>query len=69
MFIKLICHWTVFILKKLKAAPSPVPSTPKVGNYDQYHEILDQHKQQMVDGERNMDNWNKSIDIDIKNLF
>ncbi|CAF2765027.1 unnamed protein product [Rotaria sp. Silwood2] len=38
---------------------SPTPSAAKAGNYDQYHELLDQHKQKMVDGERNMDQWNK----------
>ncbi len=57
------------MLKKLKVAPSPVPSAAKAGNYDKYHEILDQHEQKMSDGERNMDEWNKSICKDIKNLF
>jgi hypothetical protein len=47
--------------------PSPTPSAAKAGNYDQYHEILDRHKQKMVDGERNMDDWNKSIYKDIGN--
>lgn len=51
----------------LKATPSPVPSTPKGGNYEQYHDMLDQHKQKMVEGERNLDEWNKSIDIDLSN--
>ncbi|CAF1068990.1 unnamed protein product [Adineta steineri] len=39
---------------------SPIPSTPKAGNYDQYHAFLDQHKQKMADGERNMDDWTKN---------
>ncbi|CAF4682464.1 unnamed protein product [Rotaria sp. Silwood1] len=41
------------------AAASPTSSAAKAGNYDQYHELLDQHKQKMADGERNMDEWNK----------
>ncbi|CAF3681032.1 unnamed protein product [Rotaria sordida] len=40
-------------------AASPIPNVAKAGNYDQYHELLDQHKQKMADGERNMDQWNK----------
>jgi hypothetical protein len=52
----------IFISKNvIKAAPSPVPSAPKAGNYDQYHDILDRHKQKMADGERNMDEWNKGM--------
>lgn len=38
-----------------KVPPSPVPSTPKPGNYAQYHEVLDAHKQKIADGERRMD--------------
>ncbi|CAF1122215.1 unnamed protein product [Rotaria sordida] len=41
-------------------AASPIPNVAKAGNYDQYHELLDQHKQKMADGERNMDQWNKT---------
>jgi hypothetical protein len=39
-----------------------------VGNYDQYHDMLDRHKQKMADGEQNMDEWNKSIDIDVQSF-
>jgi hypothetical protein len=53
----------------LKAAPSPIPSAAKAGNYDQYHEILDRHKEKMADGERNMDEWNKSMCKDNRDLF
>lgn len=59
-------EFTFLFKKKPKAAASPVPSAPKAGNYDQYHDILDRHKQKMADGERNMDEWNKSI-IDFPN--
>ncbi|CAF1193266.1 unnamed protein product [Adineta ricciae] len=41
------------------ATPSPVPSTPKAGNYEQFHDLLDEHKQKMAEGERNLDEWNK----------
>ncbi|CAF1188713.1 unnamed protein product [Rotaria sordida] len=41
-------------------AASPIPNVAKAGNYDQYHELLDQHKQKMAEGERNMDQWNKT---------
>jgi len=57
------------LLKKLKVAPSPVPSAAKAGNYDQYHEILDRHKQKMTDGEQKIDEWNKSIRKETRNLF
>jgi len=57
------------LLKKLKVAASPVPSAAKAGNYDQYHEILDQHKQKMTDGEQKMDEWNKSTRKETRNLF
>ncbi|CAM4777694.1 unnamed protein product [Rotaria magnacalcarata] len=40
------------------AAASSIPSAAKAVNYDQYHELLDQHKQKMTDEERNMDQWN-----------
>ena len=52
-----------------KATPSPVPSTPKAGNYEQYHDLLDGHKQKMAEGERNLDQWNKSSDIALLNRF
>ena len=47
---------------------------PKGANYDSYNDMLDRHKQKMVDGERNMDEWQKSMnsiimDIDLKNFF
>lgn len=42
-----------------KVPPSPVPNGAKAGNYVQYYELLDRHKQKMVDVERNMDEWNK----------
>jgi hypothetical protein len=56
-------------LKKTKVVASPVPSAAKAGNYDQYHEVLDRHKQKMADGERNMDEWNKSMCKNIKFYF
>jgi hypothetical protein len=30
--------------------------------------MLDRHKQKMADGEQNMDEWNKSIDIDVQSF-
>jgi hypothetical protein len=53
----------------LKAAPSPIPSAAKAGSYDQYHEILDRHKEKMANGERNMDEWSKSRWKNYRNLF
>ena len=63
LFIHLLYCLTYFLINKTKVNPSPIPSAAKLGNYRQYHELLDQHKQQMADGERNMDEWNKSSDI------
>jgi hypothetical protein len=60
------CHPHTF---KRQVAPSPVPGAPRVGNYEQYHDILDRHKQKMADGERNMDDWNKGTDITIQSLY
>ncbi len=50
-----------YFLEQTQVAASPTPSAGKISSYDQYHEVLDQHKQKMADGERNMDEWNKGL--------
>jgi hypothetical protein len=46
----------------LQVVPSPSLNVAKGVNYSQYHEQLDQLKQKIVESEKKMDEWNKSID-------
>lgn len=70
MRLDFVHYYTVFNRKIAKVPPSPIPSTPKAGNYAQYHGILDVHKQNMADGERNMDEWNKGeFDLIVRSMM